>query len=143
MGEVISRSTAWARENPERVKAQSDKRKKTLRGNANYKVAAARARARKKGLEFDIDIDFIVDLYEAQGGLCNLTGKKMRYSGKKGTSEMHDSFSIDRIDSTRGYTRCNVQLVCWGVNCMKNNMTMEQFFDFTRSLYHFNGLGED
>lgn len=34
--------------------------------------------------------------------------------------------SLDRIDSSKSYTKNNVQLVCWAVNQMKNNYSTEQ-----------------
>ena len=57
------------------------------------------------------------DLYRAQGGRCALSGLRQVGSGK-----VLRPFapSLDRIDSTGGYTRDNVRLVCQAVNFALN-----------------------
>jgi len=44
------------------------------------------------------------------------------YEGRVNTN-----VSIDRIDSTKGYSKDNVQLVCMAANQMKNDLSMEEF----------------
>jgi hypothetical protein len=136
------KSTKWARENPEKAAESQKKSRSTLRGAANSKVSAAKQRSKNKGLVFDIDIDFIVDMYQKQDGLCALSGLEMTYRGDRGSQEMFQSFSIDRIDSEGGYTRDNVQLLCWGVNSIKNRMSTELMLDLVKSIYEYNDLGE-
>jgi hypothetical protein len=43
--------------------------------------------------------------------------------------------SLDRIDSSRGYTEDNVQWVCWSVNQMKSDKTKEEFEFWIKTLY--------
>lgn len=138
----IPKSTQWARNNPEKAAEQQRKSRNTLRGSINSKVSSARQRAKNKKLDFDIDIDFIQSLWNYQEGKCALTGKPMTYRGKKNSQESFDSFSIDRIDSSKGYVKDNIQLVRWGVNSIKNNMDMEVFFNLVKDIYVFNDLGE-
>jgi hypothetical protein len=38
--------------------------------------------------------------------------------------------SLDRIDSRKGYHAGNVHLVCWAVNLMKSDMSLEDFGDW-------------
>jgi hypothetical protein len=139
---TVPKSTAWARNNTDKAAEQQRKTRNTLRGSINGKVSAARQRAKNKGKDFDIDIDFVQSLWESQGGLCALTGKKMGLRADKNSQESFSSFSIDRIDSSKGYTKDNVQLIMWGVNCMKSNMDMKLFFDFVSMVHTFNDLGE-
>ncbi len=40
------------------------------------------------------------------------------------------TISIDRIDSSKGYVRGNVQLVCWVVNQMKNDLTNDELTEW-------------
>ena len=140
--EKTPKSTAWARKNPDRVAEQQRRKRNTLRGALNSKVSAARQRARNKNLPFDLDVNFVNDMWESQSGKCALTGKQMTYRGNKNSQESFDSFSIDRIDSTKGYTRDNIQLVKWGVNSIKSSMSMDVFFKLVADLYVFNDLGE-
>ena len=37
------------------------------------------------------------------------------------------NLSLDRIDSSQGYTEDNVQLVCRIVNIMKNDLSVDEF----------------
>lgn len=137
----VPRSTLWSRANPEKVAEQQRRVRDTLRGAINGKVSSARQRARDKHLDFNIDIDFIQSLWESQDGKCSLTGKQMTYRGNKNSQESFDSFSIDRIDSSKGYTKDNIQLIRWGVNSIKSNMEMNVFLGLVEDLYLFNNLG--
>jgi len=78
-------------------------------------------------LNVDIDYEYMLSIYEKQGGKCVLSDLPMSH-------QYHDlySMSIDRINSSLGYIKGNVQLVCKGINLMKNNDTNEavsEFFD--------------
>ena len=138
----VPRSTKWARANPEKAASRQKEIRNTLRGACNGKVASARQRAKNKDLEFDIDIDFIECMFKSQQGLCAISGLPMIYRADKNTPNTFNSFSIDRICSYKGYTKDNVHLVCWGVNCAKQQMGLDQFFNFCRAVYDYNELGE-
>lgn len=40
--------------------------------------------------------------------------------------------SFDRIDSTGGYIRGNVAVICWRCNCLKRNGTIADFENLVR-----------
>ena len=42
--------------------------------------------------------------------------------------------SPDRIDSSKGYTKDNIQFVCNRVNAMKNNMNTEELLYFCKKI---------
>ena len=88
----------------------------------------ASKRKHKKG--FNIDLLYVCGLYEAQRGLCAITGVKMTYVAGKGN--VPTNISIDRIDSSIGYAKGNVQLTCRTVNIMKSNMTMSELRHWCR-----------
>lgn len=73
----------------------------------------------------------IAHAYLQQNGLCKLSGVRLEFEGGKGRQNFHKA-SVDRIDSTVGYTPNNIQLVCWGVNKMKQDMTQTEFLTFCR-----------
>jgi hypothetical protein len=101
----------------------------------------ARGNAKKKGLSFDITKDDIIELYDKQCGLCALTGEKMTHNSINDRQEDDPhilnpkNISIDRIDSSVGYKKGNIQLVCAIVNIIKFEMTDEQLFDFCSNIY--------
>lgn len=66
----------------------------------------------------EITIDDLLALRVSQNDKCAITKSPMEY---KMNSLL--SASIDRIDSTKGYIKGNVQLVCQWVNSAKNNYT--------------------
>ena len=74
------------------------------------------ARSRKIG--FDLDEDYIGKLLFLQGNRCALSGIEFGETVKP---------SLDRIDSSKGYTRGNVQLLCFEVNRMKTNLDEHRF----------------
>ena len=45
-----------------------------------------------------------------------------------GSGRINTNISIDRIDSSVGYVRGNVQLVCDIVNRMKQNLSQEELY---------------
>lgn len=61
-------------------------------------------------------------LYAEQHGLCALSGVEMTYVAGQG--RMATNISLDRIDSSVGYVRGNVQLVCDIANRMKQDLTV-------------------
>lgn len=56
----------------------------------------------------------------------------MTYKIDNGRS--HTNVSIDRIDSDKGYTIDNVQLVCMAVNQMKSDLTNEELMYFCNNI---------
>ena len=69
----------------------------------------------------DFDWDFIDDLMNKQNGCCKLSNVPLTW--KKKSLNMA---SIDRIDSSKGYSKDNIQLVLWYVNNLKNTLTNEE-----------------
>jgi hypothetical protein len=134
IGPIISRSTLWARFNSEKVHKQYLKKKGTLKGKLTNLVTQSKYRASKSGWEHWVDVEFLAGLFERQLGKCALSGIQMEIVGKRGSDEYWKSISIDRIDSSKGYTEDNVQLVCTGVNYMKKDMSDEMFIHFCKTV---------
>jgi hypothetical protein len=81
---------------------------------------AAKQRAKKSGLEFSITKDWIVSNAVE---VCPLLGLTLDYGAKKS----HDSCaSLDRRDSSLGYTPENCKVVSFRANRIKNNATIEE-----------------
>lgn len=79
---------------------------------------------RHKRKQFNGDVittSELLKLHEVQAGKCHYTG--LEYSlNENGPLYM----SVDRVDSSVGYTKDNVVLCCWFVNCAKNEWPLEQ-----------------
>lgn len=78
-------------------------------------------RAKEKGLPFDIDAEWAMEMLERQGGKCARSGLPLVFAD----SVQATSASFDRIDSTRGYTKDNVQIVIGMYNSAKSTLTDE------------------
>ena len=102
-------------------------RKSTNNLSQTY-VSSIEKRAKKKGLDFDIDREFLLDLFGKQNKKCALTGMTLQFTSR---ARVHDATaSLDRIDSSRGYTKDNVQWLHKTVNFMKQKLTNEEFVDW-------------
>ncbi len=84
-------------------------------------VRAIKWRAKEKGLDYDLDEGQILERFKK--GTCEKTNLHfdLRLVGRGKRSAFTPS--IDRIDSKRGYTMDNVQVVCLFYNLMKSNFT--------------------
>ena len=91
----------------------------TPEGRAGQLWSKAKVRARKKGLEFTLSRAPLIASLER--GTCPITGLPFYFglgdarAGRQRTTHPL-SPSIDRIDSSRGYTDDNVRVVCWAIN---------------------------
>lgn len=80
---------------------------------------------RDRGYHWDLTIEFLWNLYITQDRKCALSGLPIGWS-KKGLTA---TASIDRIDSSEGYIKENVQLVHKDVNFMKQQFDQEYFIE--------------
>ena len=79
---------------------------------------SAKDRARTRGLEFDITKEDIII-----PGMCPILKIPII---KSFNSTTKNSPSLDRIDSTKGYVKGNVQVISLRANTLKNNATIEE-----------------
>jgi|SRR6187397_891196 len=122
----------------ETYKASQKAYRKSEKGRATYKAwrvnyynkpenrlrllaKSARHRAKLSGLDFD---EAVVELLAANmPDHCACCGGALDYSTGRGPDRW-DSPSIDRIDSTKGYTRDNTAVICMWCNSRKTNFTI-------------------
>jgi hypothetical protein len=100
-------------------------RQKLRNSNLAYflreKVALATARGK---YEVAVTHEELALIWDKQSGLCAISGVPMTYT--KGAGRVPTNLSIDRIDSSLGYTLDNIQLVCYQANLMKSELSIEQ-----------------
>lgn len=105
--------------------------------------------AKRRNLEFSITIEYAWSLFEKQCRLCKLTGIPLRLgyneSGNKIATRNHTEVtaSLDRIDSTRGYTEDNVQWVHKTVNIIKSAMPNDEFIQLCNLVARHNPIDVD
>lgn len=89
-------------------------------------------RSRRKGWESDITIDYLRELWCKQNGMCAISGLPMTYIFDSG--RIPTNVSVDRIDSSKRYTKDNIQLVCMAINQMKSDLDDLAFYKFCEAV---------
>lgn len=106
----------------------------TIEGRAKIFLVNARNSAAKRGQEFTLTVSDIVDCWERQSEICAYSGRLMSLEAGR-----LDTVSIERIDSSVGYTPDNTVLVCQAINRMKSDFTIEQFYEMCADVAKFLG----
>lgn len=107
-----------------------NKKIETIEGKVDFLMNNLNRRVRDRDLECDVDKEFILNLWQKQEGKCFYTGVEMELGKHKEKKDFYNAnfnvISIDRFDSSKGYTKDNTILCCWGVNKMKQEMSYEE-----------------
>lgn len=94
--------------------------------------------ANRRDKEVNIDLKYLKQLWEEQKGLCIFTKWKLTLpdnsDGWKDTKDKIYRASLDRIDSSKGYIKGNVQFVSLMANLAKSNMTDDQMVKFCKAV---------
>lgn len=90
---------------------------------AKLALLRAKRRAVQAGLEFSITLDDVVPLCVDN---CPILGGPLTYMCGAGTMNHKSSPSIDRVDTTYGYTPKNIVVVSMRANQLKGNATLDE-----------------
>lgn len=91
--------------------------------------------AEKRGLEFNLTTQQLWDLINQQGFKCALTGESITVN--KNWRKYDFTASLDRINSTKGYTLDNIQWVHKRINKLKSNFTEDELKFWVEKLYNY------
>lgn len=84
----------------------------------------------------EIDEKYLKELWDSQNGICPYTGWKM--IKKKSSSDRIpltiDRASLDRIDSSKGYIKGNLQFICWIAQTAKSTHSGEDLIKFCKAV---------
>ena len=95
----------------------------------------AKSQSVKRKLQFDLTIEYLWEIFIKQNRLCSFSGEVLNFNSSCRT---HDgTASLDRIDSTKGYVKGNVQWVHKDVNYMKQDMTDDEFVKWCERITNF------
>lgn len=99
-------------------------------------VKTCRNRAKRKGWACDVDEEWAVAQITKQEFRCALTGIAFFSKFLKKTKVHPFTPSIDRIDSSSGYTKENVRIVCFAVNAMMMDWGKDLFDQIAKAYRH-------
>lgn len=110
-------SASWSKRNPEKVK-EKGRRWRAKQPRELLMLKEASKRAKKDGLEFNIETsDIIIP------DVCPILGITI---STQNNCAKHNSPSLDRIDSGKGYVKNNVWVISWRANKIKSDATLEE-----------------
>lgn len=91
--------------------------------------------AKKRNIEFNLNYNFLCQLFEKQSGFCAITKKPIFFANTiKDHKNGKTTASLDRIDSSKGYIKKNVQWVHKDVNKMKSNLNEKDFIELCKNV---------
>ena len=105
---------------------------KSIENRLRYMIQLGKDRAVKKNIEWNLSLEFLLNLWNSQDSKCAYSGVPLTFE----TNHPH-TVSLDRIDSSKGYTEDNVQFVCTIVNYIKQRFSEADFFDYCRLVAQF------
>lgn len=113
------------KQNPEVHLEYHRKYQRNRRKDFDYRlqmlINASKQRAKLNDREHDINVEDIKAIYPVDG-CCPIFGMKLEFNG---AGFRDSSPSIDRIDSTKGYTRDNIQIISWKANRIKGAASLQ------------------
>lgn len=89
-------------------------------------------RAKYRHHEVNITLDDLLNQWNKQDGTCPYSGVKLIHPIRITDEGLIFMASLDRIDSTKGYIKDNIQFISAATNLAKNNMTHEQMIYFCK-----------
>ena len=89
-------------------------------------IRSALNRCKKSGME--CDKDYLLSLRPLRPEFCPCCKRPLDYAagGTSSRTPRHDAPSLDRIDTTKGYVRGNVDIICWRCNALKRDGTLSE-----------------
>lgn len=83
--------------------------------------------AKARDIDFKIDIKYLDELWIKSVGKCALSSMDITLK-----NSLSGTASLDRIDSSKGYVKGNVQWVHKNVNIMKRALSQDEFINICR-----------
>lgn len=89
-----------------------------------------RINSRRK--ETDITIEYLKEIWESQKGICIYSGIQLVLPKTRNKENKIVTASLDRIDSSKGYLKGNVQFISSVINYMKSTLSHEETLELCK-----------
>ena len=107
-----------------------------------FRLYLNRGRASLKTHSTKLTPQDLKDVWDNQRGICPYTKIPMilpETSAEWNVKSLKKA-SLDRIDSSKGYVKSNVEFVCLGINLAKNSFTREEMKEFLKEVVEPTGI---
>ena len=119
----IKRENLTLKEREEIAKRQREWSKRTIHSRL---LSRAKDRSKRLGLDCDLELSDII-IPE----ICPLLEIPFKYGSQK---DKWHTYSIDRIDNTKGYIKGNIQIITYLANTMKSSASKKQLITFAKNI---------
>lgn len=97
--------------------------------------SAVKRNALARKIDFSLKIEEAWDIFIGQNKLCVMSGEALIFGRHSDPEEQ--TASIDRIDSSKGYTRDNTQITHKNINMSKNKFNNSYFLEMCNAVHEF------
>lgn len=117
-------------------------RRSSLLGTLKQLLTQAKTRSKRKNICFDLDMSWVqqqLDIYDLK---CKRSGLRLTPSREDiaGQHGIHPTtVSLDRVDSSKGYTKDNTEIVSYIYNISKNRFTTEDVIEMSKGVLEKSG----
>lgn len=80
--------------------------------------------------DFSLELTDLENQWNLQKGICPYSGISMILKTNKKSKAILNQASLDRIDSSKGYIKNNIEFVCLGINYLKSTFTKLEVLEF-------------
>lgn len=94
--------------------------------------------AKNRNLVYEIDGWFLWELFLKQYRKCAISGLDLYFPKTYNMNNQRYNASLDRIDSSKGYIKDNVQWVHKKINQIKMDMDQSEFIELCKLVYNYN-----
>jgi hypothetical protein len=103
-------------------------------------ISEIKCRAKRNNQEFKVTIEQLWEIFLKQEKKCALSGKLLTFAGLRARRKNRElqTASLDRIDSSKGYTIDNVQWIHKDINKMKQEFNQEYFIKLCQEISNYN-----
>lgn len=111
----------------------------------NSHINAIKQNAIKRNIKYSLTSDYLWNIFLSQNRRCVLSGIELFFTKNNNTSKYRKetTASLDRIDSSKGYVKGNVQWVHKDINKMKLNKSDKEFIELCKICYLHNLKNKD
>lgn len=108
----------------------------TTKSHVKRKLSRLKETSKRLDFLFNLEYDDLYKQLERQSFKCFYTDEPLVFYEYKKAPSRRVVPSVDRIDPTKGYTKGNIVWCLYRINCIKQDMTLEEMKKWTPDWYN-------